>query len=119
VSDLFWLTAKVFSVALALIAITKSYLGFRAKIESLQLFVFWLLTWSGVIVIALFPGIVDLVILYFGGGRTGLGTFFGMALVFLFFIVYRIYLKLERIEQGLTRTIQELALRDDWVSKRK
>ena len=104
-SDLFVLSAQIFTVALALIAITKSYLGFRAKLESLQLFLFWLLTWSGIIVIAIF------------GGRSGVGTFFGMALVFLFFIVYRIYLKIERLEQNLARTIQELALRDNWKNK--
>ena len=117
-SDLFFRIAQIFAVVLALIAIAKSYLGFRAKLESLQVFLFWLLTWSGVVVIALFPTIVDFVIARFGGGRTGLGTFFGMGLVFLFFVVYRIYLKLERIEQNLTKTIQELALRDDWMSKK-
>ena len=55
----------------------------------------------------------------FGGGRTGLGTFFGMGLVFLFFVVYRMYARVGRIEHNLTKTIQELALRDDWTSKRK
>jgi len=53
-----------------------------------------------------------------GPRRAGLGTFFGMGLVFLYFVVYRIYVKIERIEQNLTKTIQELALRDDWVNRR-
>ena len=32
--------------------------------------------------------------------------------IFLFFVVYRIYVKLEQVEQKLTKTIQELALRE-------
>jgi hypothetical protein len=117
VSDVLLLTAKIFSIVLAFIAITKSYVDFRAKLESLQIFLFWLVTWMGIVILALFPEIVDVLLASFGGGRSGLGTFFGMALVFLFFIVYRIYVKLERIEQSLTKAIQELALRDQWMPK--
>jgi hypothetical protein len=111
--------AQIFSVVLAGIAISKSYVDFRAKVESLPIFIFWIVTWIMIVVIALFPSIIDLLISSFGGGRTGLGTFFGMALVFLFFIVYRMYLKIERIERNLVKTIQEFALREDWTSKRK
>jgi len=117
VSDLFVLVSQIFSILLAAVAITKSYLGFRAKVESLQIFVFWVVAWLAIVVVALVPSIVDQAIAHFGGGRAGLGTFFGMALVFLFFIVYRMYLKLERIEQNLTKTIQELALREEWKRK--
>ena len=102
-----------------MVAITKSYLGFRAKVESLQIFLFWVATWIAIVVVALFPKIVDAAIAAFGNGRVGLGTVFGMVLVFLFFIIYRMYLKLERIEQNVTKTIQELALREQSISKRK
>jgi hypothetical protein len=115
----FELASQIFSVILAAIAITKSYLGFRAKIESLQIFLFWVAAWLAIVIVAIYPKIVDAAISTFGSGHVGLGTFFGMGLVFLFFVVYRIYLKLERIEQNLTKTIQEIALRDDWMSKRK
>ena len=115
---MFAILVKFLSFLLAAIAISKSYLDFRAKIESLQMFVFWIVTWTAIVVIALFPSIIDILILSFGGGRTGLGTFFGMGLVFLFFIVYRLYVKIERIQQTLTKTIQEFALRDQWTSKR-
>ena len=116
---MFSIAAKIFSLLLAAIAISKSYVDFRAKVESLQIFILWVITWTGIVIIALFPTIIDVLISSFGGGRTGLGTFFGMALVFLFFIVYRMYVKIERIEQNLIKTIQELALRDQWTSKRK
>lgn len=109
---------QIFSFVLAAIAISKSYIDFRAKIESLPIFIFWVATWTMIMIVTLFPSIIDILIRTFGGGRTGLGTFFGMGLVFLFFIVYRMYVKIERIEQKLTKTIQDLALRGEWTSKR-
>ena len=109
---MFFVAAKVFSIILAAIAISKSYVDLRARVESVQMFIFWVFTWTMIVLIALFPAIVDIVIATSGYGRTGLGTVFGMGLVFLFFIVYRIYVKMERVEQKLTKTIQELALKD-------
>ena len=109
---------KIFSVALATVAISKSYIDFRARTESLQMFLLWSLTWVGVVLFALFPSIVDIILAYTASGRAGLGTFFGMALVFVLFVVYRIYIKLERVEQQLIKTIQELALKEDWMQKK-
>jgi len=75
-------------------------------------FLFWLFTWLGIVIVALFPSIIDYIIAVFGAGRAGLGTFFGMGLVFLYFIAYRMYVNIGRVEQKLTKTIQELALRE-------
>src|SRR3989442_12983147 len=107
---MFLFASKIFSLVLAAIAVSKSYVDFRGKVESLQIFIFWTVTWTTIVVIALFPSIIDALISSFGGGRTGLGTFFGMGLVFLFFLVYRMYVKVERINKKLAKTIQEFAL---------
>ena len=104
---------------LAAVAISKSYVDFKARRESLQIFLFWVLAWVTIVVVALFPSIVDFLLNSFGGGRAGLGTFFGMALVFLFFVVYRMYVKIERIDQKVTKAVQELALREHWTAPGK
>ncbi len=111
--------SQIFSVLLAAIVVSKSYVAFRAKHESLQMFLVWTITWSLIVVIALFPRVVDIVIAYFGGGRAGLGTFFGMGLVFVFFVAYRIWAKLERLEQQLAAVVQKLALQEDWRAKER
>src|SRR6185436_2377232 len=107
------------SVLLAIIAVSKSYVDFKSRIESLPIFLFWFVTWTTIVVVALRPTLVDNLITAYGEGRTGLGTFFGLGLVFLFFIVYRIYVKLERIQQSLTKMVQDLALREEFPPKRK
>jgi hypothetical protein len=115
---MFVLVSKVFALILGAIVLSKSYIDFRSRNESLKVFLFWTITWGMIVVVALFPSIIDAVIKFAGGERAGLGTFFGMAIVFLFFVVYRTYVKMQRIEQKLTKTIQELALRDGWQDKR-
>ena len=112
------LTAKILALLLAGISVSKSYVDFKARKDSLQIFIFWLMTWIAVVIVALFPRIIDVLIERFGGGETGLGTFFGMALVFVLFVVYRIYIKLERIEQTVIKTVQDIALREEWKSRK-
>src|SRR5438552_3266194 len=116
---MFVVVSKIFAFILAAIVVSKSYVDFRNRVESLQIFLFWVFTWATIVIVALFPSVIDVMIASFGGGRTGLGTFFGMGLVFLFFVVYRMYVRVGRIEQNLMKTIQELALRDNWMTKRK
>ena len=115
---MFLIGSKIFSLILAIVAVSKSYVDFRARLESLSMFLFWLATWTAIVAVALRPSLVDLLLSSSVTGRAGLGTFFGMALVFLYFVVYRIYVKIERIEQKLTKAIQELALREDWLNRR-
>jgi hypothetical protein len=114
---MFVLFSKIFAVVLAAIAISKCYVDFRSRTESLKIFLFWVVTWLVIVVVALFPSIVDYLIGSFGEGRAGLGTFFGMGLVFLYFLAYRIYVKIGRVDQKLTKMVQELALRDSWNSR--
>ena len=109
---MFLIAAKIFSILFAAIVISKSYVDLRARAESLQMFIFWVFTWALIVLVALFPSIIDILIASTIYGRAGLGTVFGMGLVFLFFVVYRIYVKMERVEQMLTKTIQELALKE-------
>ena len=116
---MFHLTAQIFSVLLAAIVVSKSYVDFRARRESLQMFMFWLLTWTGIMFVALRPTIIDYLIVVFGGQRTGIGTVLGMGLVFLFFLLYRIYVRLERIEQTLVKTVQDIALQQDWKTRKQ
>ena len=115
---MFIIVSKVFSILLAAIAISKSYVDYRSRVESIQMFVFWVITWATIVLLALFPTIIDFLLSSSAYGPAGLGTVFGMGLVFLLFVVYRLYVKLERVEQKLTKTIQELALRQERMDSR-
>lgn len=107
--------SQIFSVLLAIVAISKSYVDFRARRESLQMFLFWTVTWLAIVCVSLFRSIIDTLI----AGQTGVGTFLGMAVVFLFFLLYRMYVKLEQVEQKITSLVQDIALREHWKTGTK
>ncbi len=110
---MFLLFARVFSILLALIAISKSYVDFKGRKESVQMFLLWTLIWIGIVIVAMFPDMVATLVSA-GGGSVGIGTFLGLVVVFLFFLVYRMYVRTEVLEQKLTLVVRELALRGDW-----
>lgn len=101
--------SQAFSIVLAVIAISKSYVDFRSRRESLQMFVLWTIMWAGIVFFAVFPQVVDVLL---GGSRSGVGRFLGMGVVFVFFLLYRVYARVERLEQKITILVQELGLRE-------
>lgn len=104
---------ELIAASFALLVIVKSYDEFKRGREPLPVFLFWLVTWGAVIVIAFFPGVTDWIRAHVLGPRAGLGTIFGIAIVFLLFLSYRMYLKADRVERDLNRLISELALKED------
>ena len=101
--------SQAFSLLLAIVAVSKSYVDFKAHRESLQMFVLWTLTWAAIVFVALVPRTIDIL---FSGSNAGIGRFLGMAVVFVFFLLYRVYVRVERLEQKITTLVQEVALRE-------
>lgn len=111
--------AKVFALVLALLVVARSITDFRNKRESLQMTIFWIIVWVAVVILAVFPSFINIVISALGGSRTGLGTIFGMAIVFVLFISYRIYVKANRIEKQLEIVSRQYALLSFELEKKK
>ncbi len=70
-----------------------------------------LIVWGGLLVISIFPHIIDKL-----GGLLGIqgatnGIIF-LAFLFLFFISFRLLRVVERIEENLTTLVRKLALKD-------
>lgn len=106
------LIAQAFATFFGVLVILKVYHDFRARLVPWPVFTFWLLTWLGVIVIALFPGLTTWLKVHVLGPDTGIGTIFGMSLVALLFLSYRLYIKADRVERKLNRLLTRLAVRD-------
>ena len=102
--------AKIFASLFALLVIARSITDYKNKKESLTMTVFWVVIWFAISVFAFFPHVVDFLIKFLGGDKTGLGTIFGMAIIFVLFICYRIYIKANRIEKKLETMVRQYAL---------
>jgi len=102
--------AQAFASIFAILVVSRSLVDYKQKKESLQMTLFWVVIWISVLALAFFPGLVDQIITNSGGDRTGLGTIFGMGLVFMLFVSYRIYVKANRIEKNLDKLSREFSL---------
>ncbi|MEK7461319.1 MAG: DUF2304 family protein [Patescibacteria group bacterium] len=103
---------EIIAASFALLVLLKSYDEFRRGREPLPVFLFWLVTWLAVLVIAFFPGVTFWIRDHILGPRAGLGTIFGIAIVFLLFLNYRMYLKADRVERDLQKLISDLAVHE-------
>ncbi len=105
--------AQAFTAFFAALVATKSYADLKRGRENIVMFLFWVSTWIIIVFIAFYPNIVDL---FFAkiSGRTGnsIATALAMGLTFVFFIIYRLYIKADRVEKTLHRLISELAIRN-------
>jgi len=112
------IVAKIFALVFALIVLSRSIVDYRARKESLEMTLFWIIVWVGISIIAFFPTLIDEAITLFGGNRSGIGTVFGMGLVFIMFVSYRIYVKANRVEKDIAKLSRKIALRGLKDSKR-
>lgn len=99
-------------LSLSFAAILKVVADQRKKKESQVMFVFWLTIWVGVAVFTIYPGIVDILLAKVLGPKQSIGTVLGFGMVVLLFLIYRLYVKMERVERALKKYVTDLALKE-------
>jgi hypothetical protein len=104
--------AKIFSVILGLTVVTKTYYDFKKGNENIVMFSFWIITWISIMVISIDPNLVVTIANRIGDNGVGIGTFLGIAFVFLFYVTYRIYAKANRLERTLRDLVIKIGLKD-------
>ena len=104
--------SKILSTVLALLVITKTYYDFKKHQDSIFTLIFWSVTWVIIALIAIWPNVFYQVRDSLEEQNVGLGTLFGIAFVFLFFITYRVYIKANRLERKLHDMVVKINLKD-------
>jgi len=111
--------AKIFATVFGVLVIARSIIDYRTKKESLQMTIFWVAVWAAIVIITYCPNLIEEFIRLTGGERTGMGTVFGMAIVFVLFINYRIYVKANRVEKILGQIVRKISLQEIKNNKRR
>ena len=107
----FSITALV-ALFFGFIVITKTLVDYRKKMENLTLLLFWVITWLAIIMVAFFPSIISEIILRFGNKSITIGQIFGMGFIFVLYVIYRVYIKANRLEKQLNELIRKIALKE-------
>lgn len=112
------LFVKILALFFGLIVIAKTLTDFKKKEENWQMFLFWLIVWSSVIIIAFNPSLISIILLKLDNQSITVGQIVGIGFVFVLFVVYRVYVKAHRLEKQMSRLIRKIALKDLKNSKK-
>lgn len=101
--------AKVAALVFASLVISKSVLSYIQRKESIVIVLFWIISWGVIILLAFQP---NLVLMFMDKSKAGIGTIIGIGLMFIYFVVYRVYGKVDRVEKDLQKLVRDIALKE-------
>jgi small membrane protein len=87
-------------------------LRFRDKIISLQELILWTIFWFIVAFLVFFPEVTSYAANWVGVGR-GVDLVIYMAILILFYLMFRALSKLDKVEKDVTRVVRTVALKDE------
>ena len=93
----------------ALFAWSRAILRFREGKLTRNEILFWSVGWVAVIVVALLPQTTNVLARTFGVGR-GADVIVYISIVVLFYLVFKMYVKLDTISKEITKAVREIAL---------
>ena len=100
---------QFFLLTLVLFAVTRVIQKYRQRGIQLLEFSIWLLVWAGAIFIILFPDATNFLAALLGIWR-GADLVLYTSLLVIFYLVFRIHIALDRVEQEITAIVQAMAL---------
>ncbi|MBI2041598.1 MAG: DUF2304 family protein [Candidatus Nealsonbacteria bacterium] len=98
-------------IALSAFVISRIILSFRRNKIGLKGLLFWLLIWSTILTVVLLPKTTGLLAKILGVGR-GSDAAVYLSLVLIFYFIFRIFVRLEKIESDITAIVRGIALKD-------
>ncbi len=102
---------QILIIVFALFAITRTMFQFKRGALTIAWLLFWILFWTTAGVVALLPQTADAAARIVGVGR-GADVVIYASLVALFYLVFRVYIKIEHVESEITRLVRKLSLDD-------
>jgi len=104
-------TIHLIIVVFVLFAMSRTYLRLKDGELGIVSFAFWMVNWFLVGVIGFWPGVTQRIADIVGIER-GIDTVVYSSIVVLFYLMYRLYVKIEHLEQDITKVVRDSALED-------
>ena len=102
---------QVLLVLFAVFAITRVILKARQRRIPTAWAALLSLIWVGLVVVSLLPQTTDLLAAHVGIGR-GADLLVYISIIALFYLVFRLVVRMERIQQDITKVVRAMALKD-------
>jgi small membrane protein len=92
---------RIIATLFVFFAASRAYLRFKDRSLSMTGFIFWTLVWLAALVFIFFPDMSSIVAGTIGLGR-GVDAVFLLSIVLLFYLVFRLYIKIDTIDKNIT-----------------
>ena len=102
---------QILIIAFVLFAVVRAFMQFRQGRLPLGWLIFWMLFWITAGVVAVLPQTTQIAARFVGVGR-GADLVIYASLIVLFYLVFRLFIKIEDVEREITRLVRKLALED-------
>ena len=102
----------------ALFAWSRALLRFKDKVISFRAFLFWSVIWGGAIVFTALRKRIGFVADVTGIQRP-VDVLLYCSVILLFYLMFRLYVKIDALEQNLTKVVREVAIRLEKKEKKK
>jgi hypothetical protein len=102
---------QIIAIIVSIIVLILSILRFRDGKMSLGMLMVWIVIWLIIIIISIYPNDTNYLASYTGIGR-GLDFVLIIGLILSFYLIFKMYNKIEVIEEELTDLIRELAIQN-------
>ncbi len=96
-------------IVFALFAITRTVRQFRKGVVTRTWLLFWILFWIVAGVVAALPQTADALARVVGVGR-GADVVIYLSLVVIFYLIFRLYVKIEQVEGEITHLVRKLSV---------
>jgi len=93
-----------------LFALSRVVLRFREKQISVPELIFWSLIWVAVAVVLFIPHITEPIARFLNIGR-GIDVAVYLSIVLLFYLVFRLYVKIDTMNQDITKLVRRTAIK--------
>jgi hypothetical protein len=102
---------QVLLIGFSLFALAKTIKNFKRRKINTFGFAFWVFIWISIIIVAVLPGVTSIFTKLFNVGR-GVDFLIYISITLLFYLVFKIFEKLEKIEEEITEIVKKDALKN-------
>lgn len=103
--------AQLFLLSVAVLAMGLAVIWFRQQKIGAMALLLWLFLWTGFAVVVLFPE-TAVVLAHLLGISRGVDLALYLSVILVFFLLFRIYVRLERVDLQITQIVRAVALRE-------
>lgn len=105
---------QIITLVLVFFVLVRLYFRVRNKEISLRAALIWGGLWLGTIIVVLYPGLADEVAHFLGlETATGIDFVAYVSVGMLFYLLLLFWLRLDRMEQNITKIVRHMALLED------